>query len=282
MATKKEYSSEIMTAFDTRDMNAAFKLIYNDDELVSKTLPFNDEWDNGTGYFNGLMTDTLDDVEIGEMVRSRSPGKNNRRILAIKTQFGNVVVFERYTPEEGDKLHGPVVSHVPQMIRASGMVRREGPLDIEDFRDIVGDGCMEDNVGVRLGAFLALLEQRGARVSARVKFKRLEAKMVMAENLDMLLSGICLAGTMADAKDALLAHEWDCPIVNSLRADHPINEHSEEFGLLGNGKYRFTVDQAVTILTLRLFHMTTIEQDQVANDYHDALIDLSQKLLQAI
>lgn len=135
------------------DKNAFWNLLYNDQELVKHTIAFDPEWANGTGYYNGAVEAPLEGVEIGEIARSRAPGSNNRRILMVKTQFGNVVVFERYTPKE-EQLQGPLVMNLPKAVKQSEMAGEEGALAMETLVKIFGDGSLMDNVGLRLFHFL--------------------------------------------------------------------------------------------------------------------------------
>lgn len=82
---------------------------------VDKCVPFNPEWNNGTGYLNKATEDSSLALEKGEMARSLSidtdhPVLNNRRILFIGVGDGtNVVVFERNC----DGADGVIVSNTP-------------------------------------------------------------------------------------------------------------------------------------------------------------------------
>lgn len=83
---------------------------------VDKCVPFNPEWNNGTGYLNKATEDSSLALEKGEMARSLSidtdhPVLNNRRILFIGLGDGrNIVVFERHN----NGARGVLVSNSPR------------------------------------------------------------------------------------------------------------------------------------------------------------------------
>lgn len=87
--------------------NQVFNKVYN---LIETEIPFDEKWNNGTGYMDRAINVTL---SPGAFAKSRTSGANNRKIILIGTRFGTVVVFERYT--EGQ--NGVFVSNTPSMIR---------------------------------------------------------------------------------------------------------------------------------------------------------------------
>lgn len=78
-------------------------------------IPFNHEWNNGTGYFDPATEHSNIVLGKGEMAQSLSvdsenPKLHNRRILFIGVGDGtNVVIFER----NEDGRNGSVVSNTP-------------------------------------------------------------------------------------------------------------------------------------------------------------------------
>lgn len=54
-------------------------------------LEYNPEWENGTGYFDGLSREPL---EHGKIYTSRD--QHGRIIIAMATNQGNAVAFQRY------------------------------------------------------------------------------------------------------------------------------------------------------------------------------------------
>lgn len=71
-------------------------------------IPFNEEWNNGTGYYDFA---TKVDIPVGVVVKSYDT-TSSRKLLLIGTRLGTVVVFERY--ENGK--HGVYVLNAPQAI----------------------------------------------------------------------------------------------------------------------------------------------------------------------
>lgn len=77
-------------------------------------VEYNPEWANGTGYLDGAVTD----LSIWDHVdgsRCRSIDDNGRRILIAKTQFGNVVIFERRKQDDSED-PTPWVSNAPNVL----------------------------------------------------------------------------------------------------------------------------------------------------------------------
>ena len=63
---------------------------------ITKTIPFNEKWNNGTGYFDGAFKgEYAPVVEPGQLVKSIDP--DGRRIIIVGTRLGNIVVFDRYS-----------------------------------------------------------------------------------------------------------------------------------------------------------------------------------------
>lgn len=74
-------------------------------EYDAIVIPYNQEWENGTGYYDGAVYEELPVVQSDLQVKiycSKSPAPNNRRIFIIPfKKGGNIVLFERYTPGTG-------------------------------------------------------------------------------------------------------------------------------------------------------------------------------------
>lgn len=108
---------------------------------ISKEIPFDPEWNNGTGYYDGAV-----DLELapGEEAKSVSPMPNNRKLIFIGTQLGTVVLFQRFT----DGADGVIVKNVSSDMRRLGMIP-DGQLGYDALNAVLGYGP-EDNVGARL------------------------------------------------------------------------------------------------------------------------------------
>lgn len=76
----------------------------------ARKVPFGDDWDNGTGYYDGATDDEQLNLQRGELVAAISNTVNNRKLLIKGLGKGlNVVIFERYTAGQ----HGILVQNKP-------------------------------------------------------------------------------------------------------------------------------------------------------------------------
>lgn len=85
---------------------------------VSATAEFNNDWHNGTGYFNQLTKTSSLNVEPGNM--AKIVADDGRRIIVVGTRFGNCVYFERYSPKtvNGEEVRSSVITcNVPEKLR---------------------------------------------------------------------------------------------------------------------------------------------------------------------
>lgn len=112
---------------------STFEKFYNS---VERVIPFNVEWANGTGYFNGAVTEDLG-LKPGEVGKSVAGGEDKRRMIIIGTCAGNVVVFERYTPTENTEENLVVVSNAPRGFSSTRLVI-DGAMSDDHFIDVVG------------------------------------------------------------------------------------------------------------------------------------------------
>ena len=109
-----------------------------------KEVPFRIEWANGTGYFDGAVKDDLG-LAPGELAASSATGEDKRRIIFVGTRFGNVVIFERYTPKEDGNENIVVVVNRPSKL--SRFVKN-GAMSTEHFEELTGCGIFSWNIGV--------------------------------------------------------------------------------------------------------------------------------------
>lgn len=115
---------------------AAVQLFYsffNNDSI--KEVAEKPEWNNGTGYFNGVCRDEVlrETMSQGEIVKFFTT--NGRPGLIVMTLGGPVVFFQRYT--DG----GPIMFNAPH-----GMFRPV--LDVEDAFDDANDTFPESSSAV--------------------------------------------------------------------------------------------------------------------------------------
>lgn len=116
---------------------------------LSAVIPFNPKWANGTGYYdNAVDGDEAPKLEVGQIVKCFTPAPNNRRMILIGTQFGNVVLFDRFT--DADK--GIVVHNAPDEVKdlVGGM---SSNLSEETIYHLVGNvhqGASGNNIGFKI------------------------------------------------------------------------------------------------------------------------------------
>lgn len=109
---------------------AQFHIVFNNS--VTET-PYRAEWENGTGYLNGLMRDIslIDNLEQGKIVKSVRP--EGGRILMTKTRVGMVVAFER---TQGGTTF--IAHNIPLSLKLY-LDLDNGPLNEKDFLDLFGE-----------------------------------------------------------------------------------------------------------------------------------------------
>ena len=149
-----------------REPKFAMNLFWNtyfNSEFVKCDIAYKAEWENGTGYLNGLVDEALPQLEIGEIARTVT--EKGRRVLVVKTRFGNVVLFERYIAEADGALKGPIVQNTPRLVHKSEMFSAQSALTMDDLTDALGDGWCKDNVGLRLENFFRQVEKAAQRVT---------------------------------------------------------------------------------------------------------------------
>jgi hypothetical protein len=68
-------------------------------EQIEQTLEYNAKWENGTGYFNNLVTDKdlQGSLDIGALAKCTDP--NGRKMIIMQTGLGLLVLFARHNDE---------------------------------------------------------------------------------------------------------------------------------------------------------------------------------------
>jgi len=123
-----------------------------------------------------------------------------------------------------------------------------------------------------------LYNLRKARERAHV----LEGLAVALANIDEMIELIKTSSNPAQAKEGLLARDWNAGLVAALleRADAERSRPeglAPEFGIAG-GIYRLSEVQAQAILDLRLHRLTGLEQDKIVNEYKELLEQIDEYL----
>ena len=69
-------------------------------DQIEKTVEYNAKWENGTGYFNHLVTNTdlQTSLSIGDVVKCVDP--QGRKMIIMLTSLGLLVVFARHVDEK--------------------------------------------------------------------------------------------------------------------------------------------------------------------------------------
>ena len=118
-----------------------FSGVFNDSDVVDIT--FDAGWSNGTGYLDGAVKAPIKGLEApGSIGRCRD--QHGRRVLVVRTRFGNVVVFDRYT---GQEQAGVYVSNAPSnpLIR---LAVSDSSVTEDEMNTLFGGwGILEDNLG---------------------------------------------------------------------------------------------------------------------------------------
>lgn len=110
-----------------RTAHETFVAIFN---AIDTTVEFNNDWNNGTGYFNGLVSENLG-LEIGTRFKSHTGDVNDRKIIGVVTPLGNAVFFERFTAGDG----GRITRNLPSAI--NGMYE-DGLQSAETLQTVFG------------------------------------------------------------------------------------------------------------------------------------------------
>ena len=164
--TRKALISDVITLVSF-DKNSAAWMFYHAWNDIDTVVEFKDDWKNGTGYLDGAMRDaTMISGPHGSVVKFID--NFGRRAIAIKTRFGNVVIFQRYT--DRDQVFA---MNCPSRITA--FLGFSGALDFSKLESLVGYTCSYANVGQRLEELFAPLTDMNARLDLGEKYDDIKA-----------------------------------------------------------------------------------------------------------
>lgn len=90
-----------------------FNRFINTFKQITTVIAFDPKWANGTGYLDHAVKADLG-LRPGDIAKSTD--NDDRRIIFIGTRFGNVVLFERYSPTK-TTLSFKVVGNYPSALR---------------------------------------------------------------------------------------------------------------------------------------------------------------------
>ena len=94
-------------------MDISYRFI-NTFKQVSTQVAYCPDWANGTGYLDGIIKADLG-LRPGEV--AKAVDTDDRRIIIIGTRYGNVALFERYSPTK-TTLSFKVVGNYPLALRS--------------------------------------------------------------------------------------------------------------------------------------------------------------------
>ena len=126
-----------------------------------------------------------------------------------------------------------------------------------------------------------VFELREARRRGHV----LEGLAVALANIDEFITLIKAAPTPPVAKTGLMSRAWDSSVVREMltRSGRDMNAYRPEamdprFGLMDDGLYRLSEEQAEQILQMRLQRLTGLEQDKIVNEYREVMEQITDLL----
>lgn len=117
---------------------------------------------------------------------------------------------------------------------------------------------------------------------AKERVHLLEGLGVALANIDPIIALIKASKTPADAKQQLLAQDWQPGFVLTMleRSERDLSRPeglAPEYGLqTGDKVYRLSPEQAQAILELRLHRLTALEQDKIVAEYKDILVKIRE------
>ncbi len=140
----------------------------------------------------------------------------------------------------------------------------------------------------------AFLSHRREVITRRTVFELREARRrghvieglaVALANIDEFIALIKAAPTPPVAKTSLMSRAWDSSVVREMltRSGRDMNVYRPEamdprFGLMDDGLYRLSDEQAEQILQMRLQRLTGLEQDKIVNEYREVMDQITDLL----
>ncbi len=124
-----------------------------------------------------------------------------------------------------------------------------------------------------------LFELRKARNRAHI----LEGLTVALANVDEVIELIKASPTPAEAKERLLARQWEPGVVQAMlgQAGAELSRPEDLLSIYGlqDGGYRLSPAQAQEILNMRLHRLTGLEQEKLTREYEEILDEVKALLL---
>lgn len=121
-------------------------------------IEFKEEWNNGTGYLDGAVTDK--DINFDEDGCAVTVDSYGRKIIILRTPLDNVVIFERY----GGGKSTPIVTNCHHGFDDLGIIAH-GALDEDGLRQILG-WSKESHIGQKLSRVFKAMKLRESNQAA--------------------------------------------------------------------------------------------------------------------
>jgi len=198
----------------TNEKNYAARQFADTWARIDLEVPFQEDWHNGTGYFDHAVDykpSALPDDYSAYGKRWKSIDPNGRKIIGVKTPFGNVVVFERYSNIDHE-LNQRIVSNAPEEL--TGVVR--SPLTSSEMvQSILGFFDFDNNIGSIFAAYVTHAASEAARAHrsrtlAEIIDDNQTAPQRELERMEQLPFSARLTEEQVDAKVAeLTSYTWD-------------------------------------------------------------------------
>lgn len=136
----------------------ALEFFKNAYDKVQETLVYDPVWSSlRTGFDFAVYRDKTPKLSYGSLVKTMS--NEGQRLILIGTRFGNVVVYERFSPGKG--VLPELGLNCTKYLRKGGWVRNNEP-NLEDLKFLLGvegDSCMP-NIGLRIEELRRLLNAK--------------------------------------------------------------------------------------------------------------------------
>ena len=111
---------------------------------IEKTIEFNPDWLNGTGYWDGAVDgEYAPKLGLGNL--AKTVDEFGRRAVFISTPDGNIVLFERYQAADG-KPYGQINYQLPQNRFLSYLFGSSGEANETKFVQLVSAFDPTDNI----------------------------------------------------------------------------------------------------------------------------------------
>lgn len=127
-----------------------FNFHFNSNKVAP--VEFNPAWANGTGYYDyAVYGEHAPVLQVGQMVKCNTGGENNRNMLIVGTPIDNVVMFQRFTADDGVFVTNTSTKLSRTEFCPNGAVR------LEQAERILGDEYGSQNIGKHLEMLKKLL-----------------------------------------------------------------------------------------------------------------------------